>query len=156
MLSPSCRSCNQFFWDLKHLKQHKPDNKKNCESSEHASAEPVLCDQCGDPFYSKSSLRQHQNLKHPLDDQKFECFLCKEKFYVRSKLAYHMFKHVPKRKVQCPECNATFTRRYTLKLHLRTHSDIYSFNCSYCAKAFKFADRLKVSLCIPPRKDEIL
>ena len=105
-----CNICDKDFTRNAHLKRHKQINHEGVKTP---TAE-VSCDQCGNIFANKYSLKKHVKKVHEV--KQYECEVCGKQFH----------------------------KNHLLKVHKLEHSgDIHPHKCNQCDKQFKFPGQLK-------------
>ncbi|KAL1517639.1 hypothetical protein ABEB36_001377 [Hypothenemus hampei] len=121
-----CKLCNQQFLDEKYLKIHL--------KSKHMSDNGFVCDLCGKKLYSKSGLKDHQNIHQGL--KPYKCEFCGVGFANSTTLKLHCRRHTGEKPYKCTLCTRAFTQSHSLKVHLRLHTGEKPFICNVCEKGF--------------------
>lgn len=126
-----CHICRETFLEMCFLSNH--------TRVKHACLPKVACT-CGcDRFLSTwESLMAHRR-KTTLDEKRFNCELCEQKFTSKTGLKIHVkFKHErPTKSHECHECGRVFKDSSILKAHVRTHlpdDEKFAFECEICGK----------------------
>ena len=125
-----CEVCQKEFYHRSLYISHKL----------HAHGEKkVVCDQCGEKFFSLAKLNNHTNSVH-LKVSSWSCHLCFMKFGTSSALNYHRIMKHENRKHTCDICKAKFRRRSCLRFHLWKHS---IYKCIGCKLSFQKSEDLR-------------
>ncbi|GBP65325.1 Zinc finger and BTB domain-containing protein 24 [Eumeta japonica] len=119
-----CKSCIVGWKRKEALLEHKKEYHVK-------SRGPYICDICKMRCSQKNAIVQHIQ-KHYY---KHRCLICKEDFYERERIFYHMNrKHWDVRLHECLECGLRFnTRRDFYKHHKELHG---RFDCDSCGKSY--------------------
>ncbi|XP_013178862.1 PREDICTED: zinc finger protein 564-like [Papilio xuthus] len=102
------------------------------ELSEHMQSQHLVqCNQCGDKFKGKHTLRTHKI---------YECMECKKKFASKVYWRKHCeFYHQRKSQYKCETCNKLFISDWRLKNHRQTQHGLTrsrNHSCNICGKKF--------------------
>lgn len=95
-----------------------------------------ICDTCGNSFYNKKELIQHQSVH--TNARPHKCEVCQYSFKVKSELKKHARIHFEPKKHACDECGKCFRSGKELVVHSVVHKDIRPYKCSFCTKSFRF------------------
>lgn len=126
--------------------KHKPQKKCTYEGCEYAAYK--------DQNLKNHINRVH--LKIALDKD-YACENCGEKFNSKDTLKHHNIQHHSgRRDYKCDQCGAAFAHSQLLNKHMDIHSDIRKYVCPYCMKGFKQDSvlyRHKLSCQFNPKKN---
>ncbi|XP_068627221.1 zinc finger protein 221-like [Battus philenor] len=109
--------------------------------SEHVSTQHSLrCNECGDKFKGKHTLRAHKIRIHGVK-RDFGCDVCGKSFKTKSRLESHIVGHnasLAKKLAFCAICNVQYKNIYVYRNHLKNsanHSE-RMYECKECKKKF--------------------
>jgi hypothetical protein len=139
-LKYSCAECKEMFSSKRNLSAHKRMHMKHNGPSElvceycsrkflqrhrllahlrsHTNEKPFICENCGQGFRIKESLKNHQ-LKH--NPPRFCCFTCGKKFYCQSNLTVHKKTHLTDTRLICDLCGKILSSKLILESNVRSH-----------------------------------
>lgn len=124
-----CPVCGQSFDN----KATKTEHMKNHEKQYH-------CDECGNRFHLKTTLKTHRWRKHRQSRDKnrtFMCSICKKTWASSSSLWLHMRRHNRANLLHCSQCEYSAPNQNLLGRHIKTHSEQRDFQCDLCPRAYK-------------------
>ncbi|KAJ2942257.1 hypothetical protein O0L34_g15804 [Tuta absoluta] len=111
------------------------------ELSAHTTSEHALyCDDCGERFKARHTLRSHVRRIHRVK-REFTCSLCSKAFKCRSRLESHTANHnaaLAQKLAYCALCDVQYKNIYVYRNHLKTsanHAE-QSYKCVECSKSF--------------------
>ncbi|KAG5669516.1 hypothetical protein PVAND_017403 [Polypedilum vanderplanki] len=99
------------------------------------------CNLCGKKV---QLLNQHMSQVHPMEDEKFQCQICRKKFKNHSYLNVHLKTH--NKQHQCQLCGKKFPNLTRLKEHQKIHENQFAFRCVQCQKNFSSPSSLRTHL----------
>lgn len=102
----------------------------------HEGEKPYKCDECGERFSERVTLRKHMT-KHtgiPLP-KNYHCELCGKFFVRKGVLNNHMRRHSDQN-LPCPHCHKIFAHKKILDRHITTHTNEKKFKCIQCQSRF--------------------
>merc|ERR1719186_2568317 len=107
-----------------------------------------FCDECGNIFKDKKSLKDHKLRKHSEIPQikPYQCSSCERSFFTPRELRTHEGVHSDARPHSCNECSKTFRRKGALVIHKRSHTGERPYPCDTCDKAFASSPRLNTHI----------
>ena len=145
-----CDKCEKGFVLFSKMKKHR---------KVHEGVDPGVlkstfnCEECGQMFSTKQSLRTHNMSKHT-GERPFKCDECGKGFVLLSKMKKHRKVHdgvdhevedtgsTPKH--PCPECGKMLTHKGSLRVHIMArHTGERPFKCDSSEKGFVTATKLK-------------
>ena len=101
----------------------------------HSMEKNLQCPHCDKQFYFEIDLNQHVNYRHDLN---FLCDKCEFKTYRKSTLDNHnIIKHTEHNEHFCNVCGKSFKLLRYLENHQETHSDERKYKCDICGKGFR-------------------
>lgn len=108
-----------------------------------------MCSQCNQTFSSEDALTSHPcNIKQ-IEEKKYPCNLCAEKFPSNWELRKHMNSHFPgmldSKSSFCHLCQKDYTKTGFMN-HLRKHTGERPFVCELCHKAFSQSSSLSIHM----------
>lgn len=95
-----------------------------------------ICDTCGDSFYNRKEVIQHQSVHS--DARPYKCEVCQYSFKIKSELKKHALIHFGPKPFACEECGKCFRSSKELVVHSVVHKDARPYKCSLCTKSFRF------------------
>ncbi|XP_062950726.1 zinc finger protein 502-like [Cynocephalus volans] len=100
---------------------------------------PVLektfqCDVCWNTIYKKSKLTEHQKIHTA--EKPYKCSECDKLFMKKLPLTIPERTHKGEKIYVCNECGKTFHRKSKLSRHQRTHTGEKPYECTECRKSF--------------------
>ena len=110
-----CEKCDKKFRQKGELKTHEliDSNKRQ-----------FVCDwsQCGQRFNRKSTFNNHKRFVH-LNEKKFECNECQNKFYTKVILENHKRSHSGEKPFVCDDnnCDKRLKQKSQLNYHMKIH-----------------------------------
>ncbi|KAJ2942256.1 hypothetical protein O0L34_g15804 [Tuta absoluta] len=112
------------------------------ELSAHTTSEHALyCDDCGERFKARHTLRSHVRRIHRVK-REFTCSLCSKAFKCRSRLESHTANHnaaLAQKLAYCALCDVQYKNIYVYRNHLKTSANHAEQSC----KVFKCRSRLE-------------
>ncbi|XP_055712276.1 zinc finger protein 729-like isoform X2 [Phlebotomus papatasi] len=111
----------------------------------HTQERPYICEECGKPCVTKSSLKEHK-ISHS-EERTFQCTICSKKFKNQPQLKRHEERHKDCT-YKCSNCDVKCSTMANLRLHMVIHSDFHKYKCNYCGKKFKRLKSLKDHLIL--------
>lgn len=161
-LKYSCAECKEMFSSKRNLSAHKRMHMKHNGPSElvceycsrkflqrhrllahlrsHTNEKPFICENCGQGFRIKESLKNHQ-LKH--NPPRFCCFTCGKKFYCQSNLTVHKKTHLTDTRLICDLCGKILSSKLILESHVRSHQGEKPYQCTVCGKCYSSTNALR-------------
>ena len=141
-----CRKCN-YSIKTKSVLQRKPGRGNRMmivHMEEHAKApSSYSCNQCGNEFKGKDTLRKHVKGFHADLIIPFDCDICNSTFKFPKSLQVHILKvHKKEFNFKCSLCEGKFVTEDTLKKHIKRHDRPRIF-CEQCGKAMQTKTNLK-------------
>lgn len=150
-----CIECKVTFIDLSKYEIHKNTKHPTKDSIRYECQEI----NCGKTFASPEYLKRHQvthrgkkyfnmlnsfNIFNNLDEFKYKCTVCDQKFKWMTSLQLHQTIHTQnKTLVECKQCRKRFFNQRTMERHQRIHKNL-KYKCTICEKV------------VSNRKDNIL
>lgn len=105
------------------------------EESECGTKPRFECTKCGKFVMSKHVLKNHM-LTHT-GERKFECVICKQRFYEKFRLQAHIkSRHTHERPFKCSHCDKRFVSKASLSFHTLVHTGIKRHVCGGCGQKF--------------------
>ena len=106
-----CEVCNKCFFNKGTFNNHRTSHKQY-----------NICDMCGKCFTFLTDLAKHHLRIHGTEEEKntakkYECTLCKLRFYKNSNLRYHKETHSTTYDFQCKKCDFRSKSSNTMRLH---------------------------------------
>lgn len=118
-----CDQCSKAFSHKKTLVHH--------VQNIHNKVVRFNCNKCGKGFYAKSPCDAHE--ARCLNEKKFACGLCHQKFYTASDVTQHVKNsHSEGEKLKCLHCEKTFQTKETLRVHLMNLQRDRKYICKLC------------------------
>lgn len=119
----TCELCNRTFPFRMLYNSHKlfAHGKKN-----------VVCEVCGEMFFTISKLNVHVNAVHR-NALTWLCKLCNKKFTTVSAYRHHVIAKHKQTHYHCPHCSCHFKKKYSLNQHLSKHN---IFICQKCKSKY--------------------
>lgn len=165
-----CAECGKRFCQIYNYRVHLRTHAK-------ANAERLWCRICLTGFGSQEQLKNHLTRNH-LEDQFYECDLCKRvfisledcqkhvqhhrgmvnitcdvcsrKFRTEKSLARHK-KRTCLRNFKCTDCSETFMKKNALLKHSFSHLGLLPYTCIRCRCHFRLAKLYRKHKCEPER-----
>lgn len=142
-----CLKCDSLFSEKKKYLNHVTHECKNeniLENSNYAqhaqklrTERNFLCNQCGQAFNRKHTLKIHVMAVHA-KRKDFKCKFCGKGFAIEFVKNNHEKKHLGALTVTCELCGFAFTCRQTLRKHIKgVHENHRPYQCPLCDKSFK-------------------
>lgn len=103
---------------------------------------PWLCDVCNHSYADSKRLLNHRRVKH-MEEAKFECPNCPEKFKTPCLLQKHIKYDHESSEQMCHICQKAFPTSVKLNTHVRNVHGEKRFKCDDCDKAYKTAAELR-------------
>ncbi|XP_018020050.1 uncharacterized protein LOC108676481 [Hyalella azteca] len=102
----------------------------------------IICETCGDMFFTVSKLNTHINAKHR-NAKTWQCLECDVQFTTGTAYRHHnLVKHYDS-KFSCDYCDSKFRKKSALFSHMREHN-IYA--CKLCRELFSTEDLLETHM----------
>lgn len=102
----------------------------------HSLPKNYLCTQCGESFRVNNALQRHlMRADHDGENRKkFQCEICKRKFYDKTQFVNHRVVHTKERPYKCtyPNCNKAYSSPTNLRDHCRYHTGERPYSCNLC------------------------
>ncbi|KAJ8704416.1 hypothetical protein PYW07_011604 [Mythimna separata] len=100
-----------------------------------------VCDTCGNSFYNRQELMQHQ-IVHT-DKRPYKCEVCNFAFKIKHELKKHALIHFGPKRHCCNVCGKWFRLSKELVVHKAVHNEIRPYKCSLCESSFRFKHLLR-------------
>ncbi|ROT62140.1 hypothetical protein C7M84_020028 [Penaeus vannamei] len=120
----TCEVCKESFHTGKALATHR--------SSRHPGT--AECGFCGAHVGSRY-LKKHINAVHT-KEKTHRCHECGQDFYSRTSLTGHHKRHHAPRKHLCEQCGKGYVNNVELQRHLKAHRNQRDFKCDVCGRSF--------------------
>ncbi|OWR52025.1 zinc finger protein 596-like isoform X1 [Danaus plexippus] len=108
-----------------------------------------VCSQCNQMFPSEQLLSSHQCSVKQIEEKKYPCHVCAEKFTSYWELRKHINNHFPgmldSKSSFCHLCQKDYTKTGFMN-HLRKHTGERPFVCELCHKAFSQSSSLSIHM----------
>lgn len=108
-----------------------------------------MCNQCNQVFSSEQLLSSHLCSAKQVEEKKYPCHVCSEKFPTYWELRKHMNTHFPgmldSKSSFCHLCQKDYTKTGFMN-HLRKHTGERPFVCELCHKAFSQSSSLSIHM----------
>ncbi|XP_038221181.1 zinc finger protein 836-like [Zerene cesonia] len=85
----------------------------------HQSVVLHRCDTCGREYNLKSQLERHVRSVH-MQERKFECEVCRKRFFTQYRLTRHGLTHTGERHFKCPVCGKLYARKDNMETHAKS------------------------------------
>ncbi|XP_050359825.1 zinc finger protein 546-like [Nymphalis io] len=132
----NCSSCNASFENRKCYTHH----RKICDGSKHTTEGIYECDECGNIYTKKPSLKVHIVQKH-LNVLPYVCQICGKRSSTKNHHKAHELIHKTERKVYQCFCGAKMLTELGFNMHQRIHSGEKPYECGVCGDRFLSASR---------------
>ena len=141
----TCQYCEDEFLRKDYFSAH----IKKCQQVGDVREVNFPCPQCEEKFKNRSTLKEHNLVKHPR--VKLSCHHCEQKFKKQYNLSLHIRKSHEKRKIEegrfvCTHCKETYRFRQSLRQHTLSRHQGLRYNCEYCAEDFSRQSNLKAHI----------
>jgi len=123
----SCEQCGKLF-NIDLLRDH---------IAEVHEGQKYYCEECGNQFDKRSSLKSHIFQKHKRAGIKFPCDVCLQEFNSRSQRSVHKRIVHEKRLYSCEVCGKEFKNPGGLSQHINGDHKGVKFNCDNCSFSSK-------------------
>ncbi|XP_068142748.1 zinc finger protein 436 [Drosophila tropicalis] len=115
-----CPKCNKVYSAerslIYHFRRQHETKAKEEESPGH------VCDKCGKSYGRKSHLTRHQWVHRKLEERRYCCINCDQRFYTKENMKDHMLRHHSKRNLlRCKKCGRLAGSRLDLISHMKRH-----------------------------------
>lgn len=129
-MQAKCFDCKKVFPSKIHLQVH----VRNAHRTTY-----FYCEECGQSFKHRTSMRKHQRTIHEGFDvtyDRFFCDICEKGFKYKNSLEAHvLYGHLREnKKFPCDICKKTFIKRSLMLRHRLRHSKIKPLECMHCGK----------------------
>ncbi|KAG4067673.1 hypothetical protein HA402_005445 [Bradysia odoriphaga] len=140
-----CLKCDSVFTKKQKYLSHamtdcKEDGTPENANNDQHTDEPeknFLCNQCGQSFNRKYTLKVHELAVHA-NKRDFKCQFCDKRFVIEYRKKLHEKKHLGTLSVTCDLCGFSFRGKQVLKKHIRgVHENRRPHKCPFCEKSFK-------------------
>ncbi|KAL1448841.1 hypothetical protein WDU94_000096 [Cyamophila willieti] len=138
----SCKFCHKKFSSIATVHNHH-------QQKHQMVAEPIVCEQCGQSFTQKMSLKKHMNIH--LNIRNYQCYFCAQTFVDPTTLRNHIDRHKGVC-YKCDICGKQYTSRQNLKGHIAKHLGLAalkpkpSLKCDQCFMEFTSKHLLNVHM----------
>ncbi|CAH2101576.1 unnamed protein product [Euphydryas editha] len=132
----NCTSCNASFENRKCYTYH----KQYCKGSKQAAEGIYECNDCGNIYTKKPSLKVHIVQKH-LNVLPYVCQVCGKRSSTKNHHKAHEQIHKAKRKIYKCYCGAKMLTELGFNMHQRIHSGEKPYECGVCGNRFLSASR---------------
>ncbi|XP_035904862.1 uncharacterized protein LOC118508981 [Anopheles stephensi] len=132
------------YGDLDYTIEVQYENRASEPDTQHPTASPLTCRECGESFESGMELLEHSET-HTARYEPHECQLCGEKFLDEATIKQHVQERHQHEltATSCAICGKRCKSQTTLIKHAWDHSRERAHSCSQCGKTFHHMARLK-------------
>ncbi|KAH8379213.1 hypothetical protein KR009_003707, partial [Drosophila setifemur] len=117
-----CLSCSKVYTAVRSLKYHVKREHEVDHKKDDISTPQHVCEKCGKSFVRRAHLTRHTWIHKTLDERKYPCDFCDQRFYTKENMLGHrQRKHENENLLRCRKCGRIFPTRSALSGHMEKH-----------------------------------